>query len=753
MFINHEMATSGFWLPASGLPLAFAFLTPGFFLAGLLLAGIPIIIHLLNRRRYREQPWAAMEFLLRAMKKNRKRLRFEQWLLLATRCMVLALLGIALARPMGCSQSSLASLAGRKTGLNVIVIDNSYSMAYQADRPNAKTHFDQAKLIAKGLIDRLSSGGESVAIVAAGRPAIAVLPKPVYDLTAARSAVDRLEQSASGTDLAGGLELALQIAKDEKRQPIKSLYVITDCTRSEFETPDASKLAQLGRDLAAQYKITLFDLSKPGQWNQAVLDLHPASNLVRAQFTNEFLADARAYGAGPDPAMLWKLDNQILPGGGVVKLTTESKPLQLPLSQLKEGGFHVLTSSLITQDRLPLDDSRNRVIDVASELKVLIVEGERGLGSMSGSGAFLQLALAPPSDAGTTSAQKQSTSYVLPELISDLELSNKIFGDYRAIILAGVSSLQSAQADALQRFVEAGGTLILFMGEGVNGDAYNATLLPSGLMPGALVKRVSAAADQPGALFDFKPNSNLHPLLQIFRGEERSGLDTAQVYTYWQVSIPADSKVERVLDFLPTAGNAKGDPAITLQDLGQGRVAFIATSSDASWTTLPAKPAYLALVHEMLAGSVRSGDTWLNLSVGERLEIPSRIKLTLLPTLRDVSQNDVAMETAIAPGETTPTYRSAVMRKPGIYSLTTGARVYQVAVNPPPDEADVRPVDPSAVKQALGDIDFEAMKDELPVVAIEADRGRDYGWSIMMIVLSLVGLECLMAMRFGHYRR
>src|SRR5436190_22322660 len=105
--------------------LAIGFVTPMFFAAGLLLASIPIIIHFLNRRRFKTVQWAAMEFLLRAMRKNRRRIKFEQWLLLATRCLVLALLGMALARPISCSDSSLAALAARRTGLHVIVIDNS----------------------------------------------------------------------------------------------------------------------------------------------------------------------------------------------------------------------------------------------------------------------------------------------------------------------------------------------------------------------------------------------------------------------------------------------------------------------------------------------------------------------------------------------------------------------------------------------------------------------------------------------------
>src|SRR3954465_11029530 len=130
--------------------LAAGMVNPAFFVAGIFLAAIPIIIHILNRRRFKTVDWAAMEFLLRALRRNRRRLRFEQWLLLAVRCCVLLFLGLALARPLGCNQTAIATLAARRAGLHVIVIDNSYSMAYEADRAGAKTNFDQAKVLAKG---------------------------------------------------------------------------------------------------------------------------------------------------------------------------------------------------------------------------------------------------------------------------------------------------------------------------------------------------------------------------------------------------------------------------------------------------------------------------------------------------------------------------------------------------------------------------------------------------------------------------
>src|SRR5436190_14388639 len=110
--------------------LAFGFVTWSFFWAGLAAVSIPIIIHILNRRRFKTVTWAAMEFLLRAMRKNRRRLRFEQWVLLATRCLLVLLLGMALARPLGCENAAIALMGGR-AGMSVIVIDNSYSSAYE----------------------------------------------------------------------------------------------------------------------------------------------------------------------------------------------------------------------------------------------------------------------------------------------------------------------------------------------------------------------------------------------------------------------------------------------------------------------------------------------------------------------------------------------------------------------------------------------------------------------------------------------
>jgi hypothetical protein len=307
------------------------------------------------------------------------------------------------------------------------------------------------------------------------------------------------------------------------------------------------------------------------------------------------------------------LDDHPLPTSANIKPTTETPDSLLPQLAMKSGGAHVLSASINASDRLAIDDTRYRVLDVPQELKVLIVEGDRGTGPLGSSGTFIRVALAP----------LPNSSYVAPEVISDLELGNKMLSDYRAIILTNVPQIPATQADALANFVKSGGALLIFTGEAVTSNAYNSTLLPRGLVPGALVRRMTSNDEGKAFTFDFKPNGNLHPYLDIFRGEEKSGLDTARVFTYWQIEPSKNLNVEHILDY-----SADHDPAITVHHLGSGRVVFVTTSSGADgWTSLPAKPAFVTLVHELLDHAVRPADDWLNLTVNDRLQLPPTLKL------------------------------------------------------------------------------------------------------------------------------
>ena len=102
------------------------FLNPLMLFAVAGIAG-PIVIHLLNRRRIEKIQWAAMRFLQDAVKQNQRRMNIEDLLLLILRCLIVALIALAMSRPA--IRSSIASLFGQSTVTAAIVIDNSASTA------------------------------------------------------------------------------------------------------------------------------------------------------------------------------------------------------------------------------------------------------------------------------------------------------------------------------------------------------------------------------------------------------------------------------------------------------------------------------------------------------------------------------------------------------------------------------------------------------------------------------------------------
>jgi hypothetical protein len=424
------------------------------------------------------------------------------------------------------------------------------------------------------------------------------------------------------------------------------------------------------------------------------------------------------------------------------------------------------------QDPLKVDNKRYRVVDVASALRVLIVEGFRDPQEpLGGSGAFLQLALAPPADSPAGIGGPRSNSYVDADLITDSETRDKVLSDYRAIVLCGVERFDEPEAQRLEQFVQSGGTLMLFMGEQVNKENYNSMLLPRKLMPGPLVKQVDTGTDGPGFNFDFRPNIEPRPFIGLFRGHENTGLDTAKVFTYWQVDVPPQSGVQRVLNYLPAGSNAGGsptpsptptaapaagaaplDPAFTVHNVGKGTVVFCSTTASPKWTSFPAKMAYVELMHEILSGGVRPGDYWMNLIVGQPLEIPAEVKLAAAPKLTDETGTPVLVDAVTEQGKPV-FYRSRPLNRPGVYTLDLGNGTVPIAVNVPGDEADVRPVSNENVRKALGDIDMALEADQPPSEAAMTREGSDWAGPTLIAVLCLLAVECFMAMSFGHYRR
>src|SRR3977135_2248502 len=98
------------------------FLNPGFLFIAVALVASPIIIHLINRMRFKRIRWAAMEFLLKSQKRNRRRLIIEQLILLLLRILMVLLVALLVARWIYGGNQSRAGTA------HVIILDDTLSM-------------------------------------------------------------------------------------------------------------------------------------------------------------------------------------------------------------------------------------------------------------------------------------------------------------------------------------------------------------------------------------------------------------------------------------------------------------------------------------------------------------------------------------------------------------------------------------------------------------------------------------------------
>ena len=112
-------------------------------LAGCLAIAIPILIHLLWRQRRKPIEWAAMRFLLEAYRRHRRRLRAEQLLLLLVRCLILALLGFALARPL-LDRAGLTNSGSSR--VVYFLVDNGLASGVRSDAGGASASIHWGRL-------------------------------------------------------------------------------------------------------------------------------------------------------------------------------------------------------------------------------------------------------------------------------------------------------------------------------------------------------------------------------------------------------------------------------------------------------------------------------------------------------------------------------------------------------------------------------------------------------------------------------
>jgi hypothetical protein len=193
-------------------------------LLALPLALLPVLIHLINQRRYQNVPWAAMMFLRAATRMSRGWARIRQWLILAVRVGALVALVIAVARPL--AGGWLGGVGGGRADTTILVVDRSASMGARSVGSGA-TKLERGLAQLAGALEAVGSGRWVLIESGTGRPRELESPAALRGLAA-------LGVTAGTADLPGMLEAARSYLV-ENRVGRAEIWILSDLRAADWD--------------------------------------------------------------------------------------------------------------------------------------------------------------------------------------------------------------------------------------------------------------------------------------------------------------------------------------------------------------------------------------------------------------------------------------------------------------------------------------------------------------------------------------
>ncbi len=729
-----------------------SFAHPGY-LWGLLSVGLPILIHLFNRRQPRPLAFGAIEFVLRSHRQKRRQIRLRQILLLLARCLLLFGIAAALARPSLLPKGGIASAASGPQA-TALVLDASLSMRY---RIGEKTLFANARDEALAALDRLGPDEPALVGLCAGPEGfLAPLGAPSFDRAASQRLLREAGAGWSGSDLTTCLAQAAR-ALGASTAPGKRIIAFTDLAAHSIRLDAPPPLVPAAPGAADQTpvrpSVALIDaaaslFSSPGADlpNAAVIAVaaQPAPRLGPRGY--EVVATIANYGKKALEALPVSLrigDKQVakgfidLPAGATAKKT---------LGAVLPAGLVTGRVELAKQPQgLDEDDVRDFALPVPRDVRALVIDGAPASLRTRDEAWFVETALS----AARTGGRIQLTTLDLGAA------ETRPFDDADVVLLLNVAAPKKPLTEKLRAFVQRGGGLFIALGDHADPDADNealGSLLPR---PLHLLKSAGggAAEGAPGAddptsgpaarfgLIDWQ-----HPIFRVFGPEGREGMSSARTFRY------ALLKAEGRPDVRTIASFDDGAPALVEAPLGAGRVVLLTTSVSATWTDWPIRPSFLPVLQQIvsyLAGALEEKGAAASLVGAERAVAPGagqRVVAVSGPDGKPLPLRPARAASAEAGASGQPEGILVTAAAPGVFrvQVATGSSPPRdepslaFAAQPDPRESDLRRVDESELKALLGG----AGSAQVAGSASEAQGPRGtplWGPLLLLAVLALLG--------------
>ena len=686
------------------------FLAPAM-LGFLALASAPVIIHLLNRRRFVRVDWAPMRVLRQTVASNRRRVKLEQWLLLALRTLAVAALVLAVARPMLAGSSlGMFDVDGRSS--RVVVVDDSLGMGESSD---GSTAWSRAVDAAATLLDRIGPDDEVTVLrtSAAGRPLVTHSRLETPDAVVAELREGR--PSDAGSRWSATFE-AVDRLLNGATYPVKEVTLITDLGAYGWDEGVSRAAAEwAGEDVS----LRVLDVGRPSPGGLSVQGVRPRDPVA--------LVDV-------DTALLVTVGNSSgeVATGEAMRVTVDGVERSVDLPDVPPGesvtvSVDVAASTAgehraevrLPPDALEADGRAFAVVNVRPALDVVLVDGQPGVEPFEGETDFLRLAL-------TAGYSRVNVRTVLP---ADWEATPLVTAD--VVVLANVDRVPEGRVEELERLVEAGTGLMVFVGSSVSPETLNDQLFAGGegLLPARAGEPMEVDDGAVGLVLGDVAGSPLETLAKV----SSRRLATVKPRVVMPVSKPEGGE-GRVL---ARWNDGPQSPAVVSGSYGRGGVLLWTVSADRDWSDWPTDPTYvLAVRAAVMALAGRTGEA-AELVAGEPLRLPLNIdrrpaKVTVTPTDGEPREMTLVEEdgrlTAVDDDTAAAGFQTAEWSEP-----TGGPRSRTFAVNPDVADAAGGRIDAGELSALLSPLQPEVVEWSGRVSA-EPGSSELWRWAIAAVI-------------------
>ena len=697
-------------------------------LAGTALVALPIVLHLIMRRKPRHLEFPALRFLEARRETNQRRLRLRHLLLLALRVAAILFLAVALARP---SVKFSGALGSQKAPVAAaLVFDTSMRMEYVHEN---QSRLEAAQDFGLWVLSQLPKESE-IAVLDARRGTATFQAHR----GAARHRIEQLAPTAAAQPMVTVLEEAVRLLGTSKLAG-RELYVFTDMARVSWPTETAAALQGL---FAGQPELGIYviDVGVENPTNTSLGELQLSDQMISSRAPLAISTDVRHRGKEESRTVGLFLEDRATGSGAsraqkIVKLGPDGSQRVEFKVDLLEQGTHQGYVEIAGADALACDDRRFFTVEVKDAWRVLVVAPE----PTAEHGQYLTNALAP------LRFRRERRARFDCRLIDYGALAQENLLDYAAVWLLDPPGLEAATWTKLEDYARAGHGLAVCLGR--NADKSVGAFRTSAalaVLPGKLAR---IARSPEGYL---KPGLSQHPILDAFRKIDQTvPWELAPVRRYWQMKDRAD-------DASVTASFSDGEPAILERPLGTGRVVVMTTPiSDPPrgepWNDLPKEWPFVILVNGMASYLVGSLDQTLNCSAGETVVLrldprqvhrsyamsaPGDIEVRLTPDLAQntlvITSTDAVGNYRVAAGGTEDAYRSGF------------------SVNLASEQTDLTRTDEERLHEVFGEASFRMarQRSELEGKVSRGRVGRELFPTLVLLLAFVLAAEHVLANRF-----